>query len=497
MKKNLLSLMLLAVTGLPLLAQPFMTLHDFTELFNYSYVTANNPAVAWTNTDGAGPQAALILSGNTLYGTAEYGGDGGNGAIFALNTDGTGFTNLHSFEANFYNSENSDGSHPLCELVLSSNTLYGTASQGGHANYGAYGTIFKINIDGTGFVNLHNFAGGDGGAAPAAGLVLSSNALYGTTKSGGSSGFGTIFKINTDGSDFQVLYSFTGGDDGAYPVSKLVISSNTLFGTASEGGDESFLLEGNGTIFKINIDGTGFENLHSFTAGNYEGNNDGADPEAGMVLSGNTLYGTTANYGGLGACGTIFSIHTDGTDYATLYSFTNGNDGGYPFAGLIVSDNVLYGTSNDGGTSDNGVVFAINTDGTGFTTLYSFKSAVLPYNPNMDGGFPTNSDGAGPCASLILSGNILYGTATGGGNSGNGTAFSLSLLPPPLTIIHSAATVSLMWPTYAPGITLQCATNLVSPVFWSTNLPSPVILNGQNTVTDTISGKQMFYRLSQ
>jgi len=90
-------------------AQTFTTLHNFTAIPG---------ATSGTNDDGAHPSGSLILSDNTLYGTTTYGGYWGRGTVFAINTDGTGFTNLHSFSF-------SDGSNPQAGLVLSSNTLYG------------------------------------------------------------------------------------------------------------------------------------------------------------------------------------------------------------------------------------------------------------------------------------------------------------------------------------------------------------------------------------
>jgi len=125
------------------------------------------------------------------------------------------------------------------------------------------------------------------------------------------------------------------------------------------------------------------------------------------------------------------------------------------------------------------------------TNLHSF-TALIGY---------TNSDGAYPQAGLILSSNTLYGTAGGGGSSGNGTVFGLSLgsvtvSPPQLTIIPSGANVILTWPTNATGFTLQSTTNLDSLAVWTTNSP-PVVVNGQNTVTNPISGTQKFFRLSQ
>src|SRR5262249_36635521 len=135
------------------------------------------------------------------------------------------------------------------------------------------------------------------GANPYGGLVLSGNTLFGTAFDGGSSGYGTVFKVNVDGTGFTTLYSFTGGNDGGGPdqFGGLVLSGNTLYGTAFNGGSS-----GNGVVFKVDIDGTGFTTLYSFTAGlgqYYSTNNDGALPYDGLVLSGNTLYGT-ANVGG-------------------------------------------------------------------------------------------------------------------------------------------------------------------------------------------------------
>src|SRR6266446_4904964 len=106
-------------------AQTFTTLYSFTATSYPGYFDS-------TNSDGAYPQAGLTLSGNTLYGTALSGGSSGWGTVFAVNTDGTGFTNLHSFTAlsGPHTSTNSDGANPYAGLVLSGNTLYGTANRG-------------------------------------------------------------------------------------------------------------------------------------------------------------------------------------------------------------------------------------------------------------------------------------------------------------------------------------------------------------------------------
>jgi len=238
-------------------------------------------------------------------------------------------------------------------------------------------------------------------------------------------------------------------------------------------------------VFAVNIDGTGSTNLHDFIG------SDGANPEAGLLLSDNTLYGT-AQHGGSSGNGTVFALNIDGTGFTNLHNFT-GSDGAAPCAGLVLSGNTLYGTASSGGSSGGGTVFAVNTDGTGFTNLHSF-TAIPPYPAPS-----TNSDGANPQAGLILSGSILYGTAYQGGSSGYGTVFSLSLpmAHPQLNIIRSASNVILSWSTNHTGFALQFTTHLVSPAVWFTNSPKPVVVNGQYVVTNPISGTKQFFRLSQ
>jgi len=455
----------------------------------------------FTGPGGLYPYAGLILSGNTLYGTT-YGDCSYNcGTVFKVNTDGTGFTNLHVFTAdsNPY-ATNSDGANPQAGLILSGNALYGTAAGGG--SFGS-GTVFKVNTDGTGFTNLHNFTRPDGntltnndGANPYAGLIFSGNTLYGAASGGGGSANGTVFAVNIDGTGFATLHSFTAfplypatpiNSDGANPQAGLVLSGNTLYGAARGGGSS-----GNGTVFAVNTDGTGFTNLHNFTKLANTGNNsDGANPQAGLILSGNALYGTAASGGGFGN-GTVFAVNTDGSGFVNLHNFTklantgNNSDGANPYAGLILSGNTLFGTARAGGSFGGGIgtVFAVNTDGTGFTNLHNFIS------------YP--SDGANPLAGLVLSGNTLYGTTSAGGALGIGAVFSLSLSPSPsLTITHAGPNVILSWQTNFTGFTLQSTTNLGSSATWTTNLLAPLVINGQYTVSNPISGAQQFYRLSQ
>jgi uncharacterized repeat protein (TIGR03803 family) len=449
------------IVGLGLIPAGRMTAQTFTTLYSFT-----------DSSDGENPWVGLILSGNTLYGTTTV----NSGTVFKINIDGSGYTTLYHFTGG--------GGGPCSALILSGKTLYGAASSGGTS---LQGSVFAVNTDGTGITNLHSFYGSDG-RGPQAGLILSDNTLYGTTGNGGSSDDGTVFKVNTDGSGFTNLHSFAYSADGANPLAGLILSGNTLYGTVAYGGGFK-----DGTVFAVKTDGTGFTTLYRFSALSavFSGtNSDGAHPFASLIISSNTLYGTAID-GGSAGVGTMFAIKTDGTGFTNLHTFTGGMDGANPVAGLILSGKTLYGTAQQGGSSSNGTVFAVNTDGAGFTTLHSFTATYDPYY--------TNSDGAVPMAGLVLSGNTLYGTAGFGGSSGHGTVFSLSLPlpPPPLIIISAGANVILTWPTNATGFALQSTTNLHSPAVWTTVSTGPVVVNGQNAVTNLISGIAKFYRLSQ
>ena len=332
------------------------------------------------------------------------------------------------------------------------------------------------------------------GAIPNAGLVLSTGTLFGTTSDGGTSGQGTVFAVSTDGTTFKSLYSFTSlgyagstNSDGGQPAAGLVLSGQTLYGTATFGGSA-----GNGTVFAVNTDGTGFTNLHSLANFHSLTGSDVDMPVAPLVLSGDMLYGTT-RYGGSWGNGAVYKLKVDGSGFVTLHSFAPfpgtsfvNSDGANPHAGLVLFGNTLYGATFDGGPYGVGTVFSVNTDGTSFKTLYSFT-----------GG--TNSDGAIPGARLILSDNTLYGTTAKGGSAAAGTVFSISLpvVPPRLIITPVGENVVLSWPTNATGFTLQSTTNLISPVGWAAVPSAPVVVNGLNTVTNLITSRQQFFRLSQ
>ncbi len=290
----------------------------------------------------------LLVSGNTIYGTAQNSGTNlANlvGLVYAVGTNGTGFTPLYSFGGY------PDGQYPASALVLMGGTLYGTAVLGGvHTNYG---TVFKINTNGTGYATLHSFTNTPDGAQPQSELVTDGSTLYGTTSGGGTSGNGTVFAMSANGASYTILHSFTNAPEPLVPYGGLVLSAGVLYGTGSSGGTSTT----NGAIFAINTNGTGLRVLHSFSGS--AGNLDGEEPEATLTLNGGFLYGTTLN-GGSGGGGTMFSINTNGTGFAVLASFTNGTaSGSEPVGGVIWFDNTLWGTTLRDGSGVSGTLFSL------------------------------------------------------------------------------------------------------------------------------------------
>lgn len=223
---------------------------------------------------GSYPYGDLYYDGTKFYGMTYQGGDSNVGTIFSIDIDGSNFALLHEFAGGV-----SDGSYPSGSLVSDGSKLYGYTYTGGSSNFG---TIFSIDKDGTNFTILHSFSGGTGSYPQRGSLTLSGSKLYGMTYSGGSSTFGVIYSIDTNGSNFTVLHNFTGGGtDGKRPYDNtLTLSGSNLYGMTQQGGDSNA-----GTIFSIDTNGNNFTLLHEFAGGA----SDGADPYGHLLISGTKL----------------------------------------------------------------------------------------------------------------------------------------------------------------------------------------------------------------
>jgi uncharacterized repeat protein (TIGR03803 family) len=223
--------------------------------------------------------------------------------------------------------------------------LYGTTVQGGSNDLG---TIFKVDHLGDETV-LHSFAGSDGAYPIGSHLIKDRQGnLYGTTWSGGSTGQGTVFKLDSAGV-LTVLHSFT-GPDGAGPIGDVLMDRRgDLYGTTTGGGSA-----GAGTVFKLDTAGNEVV-LHSFSGPP----GDGTYPSKGVVMDkeGN-LYGITV-YGGSSGSGVVFKLDPSGKE-TVLHNFTDTPDGSYPLGSLTWdSKGQLYGTTQNGGDYGLGTVFRL------------------------------------------------------------------------------------------------------------------------------------------
>lgn len=291
---------------------------------------------------GAFPSSGVVLdqAGN-LYGTTSSGGQYGSGTVYKVTPAGQE-TVLFGFGAELgATGENVEGG----VVFDADGNLYGTAEQGGGGGGLAAGLVFKLDPTGHETI-LHKFQSGQGdGLAPSGGVIFDPQGnLLGTTSGGGLHEAGTVFKLAPDGQE-QILYSFTGGDDGAYPDSGVALdAAGNVYGTTTYGGRHAM-----GVVYKLI---GGFEKVLL----DFDGTN-GSYPNAIICDAQGNLYGTTFSGGAYGY-GVVFEISADGVT-TILHNFTGGVDGETPQAGLLLSGQVLYGTAYTGGKFNAGVVFEL------------------------------------------------------------------------------------------------------------------------------------------
>ena len=236
--------------------------------------------------DGGSPHGPLDTDGTTLYGASSGGGTFGFGAVYSMHADGTVFSRLASVDT------------PLGGVTSLGSTLYSTSYYGGVGQFGGNGRVFALNTDGSNLHDVHAFANSEG-SKPDTPLFRSGSALYGTVPvSQSDNNFGSVFKVNSSG--FQILHGFTGGfSDGARPENVSVIGS-TIYGsnssqifTMNTNGSNFQLLDvpaaagplmaidstvfglgqspatfgGDNALFSMNLDGTELQILHEFHGG--------------------------------------------------------------------------------------------------------------------------------------------------------------------------------------------------------------------------------------
>ncbi len=435
--------------------------------------------VMFDGTNGATPKGGLTQGrdGN-FYGTTVEGGANNAGTLFCLSADGRVLKTLYSFTGA------ADGANPSAALAQGANgNFYGTAYNGGAGNSG---TLFQITPAGQ-FTLLASLSGTNGAQPDAALIQASDGSWYGTADDGGpysnlvylAEGYGSVFRLTTNG-DLSTPVLFN-NSDGARAGALTQGPDGNFYGTTVWGGPyvkgspEGL---GYGTIFKLSTNGL-LTTLYPFTGGV-----DGGWPYAGLVLGNDgSFYGTTFSGGrqfyGYGA---IFQVTPDGT-YTKLYTFAI-SDGANPYAGLIQgSDGNFYGTTYAGGAMGLGTVFRVTTNGV-LTTLHSFAGAT---------------DGSKPLGSLVQAndGNF-YGTAASGGAYSNGVIFRVSVPLPPVirSIVASTNGATLTWSAVATqGYQAQYKSSLAQ-TNWTNLGSSLTAAGGTLQLTDVApSAPQRWYRI--
>jgi uncharacterized repeat protein (TIGR03803 family) len=365
----------------------------------------------FNGTDGNQPYAGLVedKAGN-LYGTTFYGGPYGRGTVFKLTPNGK-LTTLHSFQ-----DFPIEGAYPLAALTWGKDgNLYGTTFSGGTSGFN--GTVFQITPTGT-LTTLHTFTGAEG-AEPIAGVIQGTDGnFYGTTYlAGDHTNGGLVYQVTPSGA-LTILHAFTPGgsinDEGANPYGGVIQAKNgNLYGTTSTEG-----LLAAGTVFEVTTSGV-FTLLDTLGEPSTPGAEIGG-PEASLLEGKDGyLYGTAGSANGWGA---IFRITLAG-DLSVVGNFEDSYGSG-PLGPLIYGNDgnfygTTWGTTNSTATMS-GTVYRFSVSG-GITPIYTFT----PLDANKH-----NSDGAYLYAGLLQGrdGN-LYGTAQSGGAYGAGTVFKLTMVP--------------------------------------------------------------------
>ncbi len=427
-------------------------------------------------TDGAAPGIALAQAADgTLYGATSSGGNGGandgSGTLFKIIPTGLSYAPFYLFSA-----DGTTGKWPAGPGFGRDGGLYGSASGGSNR----VGVLYRINPDGTGYQILHTFATNnlDGQYPTGTPIQGPDGALYGITAYGGNlstrtgpPGYGTIYTIRTNGTHYEVLYRFsTNTLLGAYPTGSLTQGPDgTLYGIGFGGSN------GWGFVYQLNTHGTDYKVIYNFLATGA----DGRQPRALILGNDGWFYGITT-YGGSNNAGTVFTLHPSGEGYAQLYAFsTNGLDGQSPSGLRQGRDDTLYGATHNGGANGLGTVFSIKTNGTEYLIVYSFTSS--------EGSYPIG-------APIEGSDGALYGTLSGGGANAYGTVYRLAIRSSQFTSLRMPASKHFQFFVNGGALSyrIDVSTNLLD---W-TPLTNAQNVIGSIPVTDPLAAgnPRRFYR---
>ena len=314
--------------------------------------------------DGNGPLGGVAVdAAGDIFGTTSQGGAIDYGAVYELKPSGQSYTEsiVHSFDIN-------DGYYPVAAPIVDQDgNIFVTAKQGGTYNQG---TAMELSPSGSGYsvTALYSFGSGTDGQAPSAPFLEQGTTLYTTTQYGGANGQGTAVAFSASGLTETGLISF-GGTIGAQPEAGMVAdASGTLYGTTSTGGSTAY-----GTVYTI-VPSNGFtsaELLFTFPGGSAGG----GGPNSLLLDSSGDIFGASI-VGGVGYNGDVYELTPGNSGYreTILHAFSGTPDGSHPYSGLALIDNLLYGTTGGGGTNSDGAIYRISASGSRYKVVHDFNS---------------------------------------------------------------------------------------------------------------------------
>ncbi len=387
-------LALLTIPSCPASAQTYKVIYRFT-----GQGSSENPIAGVT----------IDAHGN-LFGTTAWGGsDNDPGDVYELQRNGSGFTYSQLFNAG----DGSKGAFPWDPPVMGPGGLFVTLYiYGGHDE----GSIVRVQPSPTicrviaclwKASDIYDFTRGSDGGNPQAAVVFDGQGnMYGAAVNGGL-GYGVVYEMTRVNGQwvYHVIYSFTGGDDGAFPLAPLLIdAAGNLYGTAESGGLPGCTGDyGCGTIYKLSRSGDSWSEttLYKFTDGA-----DGSEPSGGLIAdSAGNLYGATFGSNGSPG-GTVYELVRSGDAWTFKLIYDLPGTGGGPSANLVLdSAGNLYGATWGDGAAGLGNVFKLTPMGNGwsYTSVHDFTGS--PDGANANGGLAIDSNG------------VIYGTTYEGGAS--------------------------------------------------------------------------------
>jgi uncharacterized repeat protein (TIGR03803 family) len=366
------------------------------------------------------PNGSLIVSGSSVYGTTGNGTIVGfGGTVYGMDLTGGNYHVLHTFP-----SVANDGANPLAGLALVGSTLWGTTTHGGNPGPGSnldWGTNFQINTDGTGY-QTYSIWNGFGPNIPAAVLANNNGLLFGVTVGheltlDHNPSDNAIYSIATSPSNAGQLGTVVSVPSPTNLSTAVAVDNTKVYGALTDNGIHS-----QGAIFSASQ--SSFTSsptiLHTFLGP------DGNGAATGLLVVGSTIYGTEPS-GGTTGNGTIFAMNTDGSNFHVLHSL-NASEGSAP-GGLTLIGSQLFGIASAGGAAGKGAVWTINEDGSAFSVLASLQGGA--------------NHAANPLGGLVLENGMLYGVSSAGGANNAGTIFTLPIPEPSSVVLAGIALLAL------------------------------------------------------